>query len=252
VRIVLFTLEETRFTPHLLEPVLRRYGDQIVAAYVSKPLEVYARILRKRAWFFIRNLYPFSIRPGDLYRYITGPRPRFRGTVLAHLRGLGIPAEYIHEIKSAGIRSRLAAHDADVFLFCPFDKIAGPRFLAIPRIGTFNTHLGKLPEHRGAFGAFWVLRFGDREAGAAFHRATPEVDAGEIISEVRFPVSSTSMDRLMLDTIELAGPMVVEGLAKLEAGSYKPIDTRGRPVGYYLLPTREDFREFYRRGCRLI
>lgn len=251
MRIVLFTLEETRFSPLLVEPVLQRYGRQIVAAYVSRR-SVTSRFLLRRAWFFVRNLYPFCIDPGDLWRFVRRGRPTSRGTMLAHLRSRGLPAEYISEIRSAPIRQRLAAHQADVFLFCPFDQIAGPRFLAIPRIGTFNTHLGKLPEHRGALGAFWVLRFGEREAGAALHRAIPEVDAGELIAEVRFPVTTSSMQDLMLETIRMAGPMVVDGLAKLESGDHSPIDTRRRPVGYHLLPTRRDLRDFYRRGCRLI
>jgi methionyl-tRNA formyltransferase len=251
MRIVLFTLNENRYTPLLLEPVLRRYESQIVAAYVSNRLNRLALIQWKRLWFFTRHLYPLSIQPGDLYSFLFQPRQP-AVPMLTRLRERGIPAEYIDEIRSLRTRERLAAHDADLFLFCPFDRIAGPKFLSIPRLGTFNTHLGKLPEYRGAFGAFWVLRYGDKEAGAAFHRAIPEVDAGELVSEVRFPVTTSSMEQLMLDTIERAGPMVVEGLAKLESGTYTPIDVRLRPAGYHMLPTRRDLRAFYRQGCRLI
>jgi folate-dependent phosphoribosylglycinamide formyltransferase PurN len=251
MRIVLFTLEETRFTPPLLEPVLRQYGSQIVAAYVSRK-SVTSRYLFRRAWFFARNLYPVSIAPRDLWRFARRGPPPIRGTMLAHLRGYGLRAEYVTEIRSEAIRAKLAAHAADVFLFCPFDKIAGPKFLAIPRLGTFNTHLAKLPEYRGGLGAFWALRFGEREAGAAFHRAIPEVDAGELIAEVRFEVQTSSMQELMLETIRRAGPMVVEGLGNLASGRYEPINTRGRPVGYHMLPTRRDLKEFYRRRCRLI
>jgi methionyl-tRNA formyltransferase len=139
-----------------------------------------------------------------------------------------------------------------VFVFLLFDKIAGPKFLSLPRLGTFNLHMGKLPEHRGGLSAFWVLRFGDDEAGATLHRAVPELDAGEIVAEVRLPVRTKSMHELMKETFSAAGPMVVRALDRIEAGHWTPVDTAGRPTGYYYIPTREDFRAFYARGCRLI
>jgi hypothetical protein len=156
MRIVLFTLNENRYTPLLLEPVLRRYESQIVAAYVSNRLNRLALIQWKRLWFFTRHLYPLSIQPGDLYRFLFQPRQP-AVPMLTRLRERGIPAEYIDEIRSLRTRERLAAHDADLFLFCPFDRIAGPKFLSIPRLGTFNTHLGKRNTavrsgHSGCFG----------------------------------------------------------------------------------------------------
>ncbi len=252
MRIVLFTLEETEFTPTLLEPILEQFGGQIVAVYLSVGAVLISKFLLKRAWFLAKNLYPFCISPAEMVRYVRRRRPAARGTMLESLRSRGLAAEYISEIRSAAARERMIAHQPDLFLFCPFDKIAGPKFLAIPRIGTFNTHLGKLPEHRGGMGAFWVLRNGEAEAGATFHRAVREVDAGEIITEVRFPVTTHSMWELMAQTARAAGPMVADGLTKLESGHYSPIDIQGRPVGYHILPTRQDLREFYARGCRLV
>ncbi|MCH7860615.1 MAG: hypothetical protein IH998_02760, partial [Proteobacteria bacterium] len=95
----------------------------------------------------------------------------------------------------------MRALNADLFLFCPFDRIAGPKFLEIPRIGTFNLHLGKLPEYRGGLHAFWVLRQGDPEAGATIHRVTTELDAGDVVAEKRFPVTTRCMRTLMADTM---------------------------------------------------
>jgi hypothetical protein len=41
-------MEETQFTPALLEPVLARFGDQIVAAYLSKKSLLLSRFIWKR------------------------------------------------------------------------------------------------------------------------------------------------------------------------------------------------------------
>jgi folate-dependent phosphoribosylglycinamide formyltransferase PurN len=251
MRIVLFTVENAEFAPMVLEPVLGRRGDEVVAAFVSRSLFSWGW-LKKRAGFLIRNRYPFCIRPDDWARYARKTLAGRRPTVLEYLRGRGIAAEYIDEIRTEATRARLSRLDADVFLFLLFDKIAGPRFLSIPRLGTFNLHMGKLPEHRGGLSAFWVLHFGDDEAGATLHRAVPELDAGEIVAEVRLPVRTRSMQELMRETVSAAGPMVVQALDRIEAGHWPPVDTSGRPTGYYYIPGRDDFRAFYARGCRLI
>jgi folate-dependent phosphoribosylglycinamide formyltransferase PurN len=251
VRIVLFTVENAEFGPLVLGPVLDRRGPEVVGAFVSRSLFSWPW-LRKRAGFLIRNRYPFCIRPGDWARYARKALAGRRRTVVGYLRDRGIAADYLDEIRSEATRERLRRLDADVFLFLLFDKIGGPKFLSIPRLGTFNLHMGKLPEHRGGLSAFWVLRFGDVEAGATLHRAVPELDAGEIIDEIRIPVRTNSMNELMTATAAAAGPMVAQALDRIETGHWAPLDTSGRPVGYYYVPASDDFRAFYARGCRLI
>jgi methionyl-tRNA formyltransferase len=251
MRIVLFTVENTEFAPLVLKPILEHRGSEVVAAFVSRSLFSWSW-LQKRAGFLIQNHYPFCIRPGDWARYARSRLDGRRGTVLEYLRQHGIPAEYIDEIRTEATRARLSRLDADLFLFLLFDKIAGPKFLSIPRLGTFNLHMGKLPEHRGGLSAFWVLRFGDDEAGATLHRAVPELDAGEIVAEVRLPVQTRSMQELMRATFLAAGPMVAQAVDRIEAGYWTPVDTAARRSGYFYIPTRDDFRAFYARGCRLV
>lgn len=252
MRIVLFTGTDTQFVPTLLKPVLEKYKHEIVAAFISRTAFAWD-FVRKRIGFFVRNLYPFCIHPGDLFQFVKRFKlPQKSISVFDFIQQYEVKTQYIDEIRSEQTRQKLAALEPDVFLFCPFDKIAGPKFLAIPRLGTFNVHLGKLPRYRGALSAFWVLRFGDPEAGATMHRAIPELDAGDIVSETTLPVKTQSMHTLMEDTVRAAGPMVVAGLDRIKSGSWAPIPKDGRPKGYHYLPTYRDFREFYSRGCRLI
>lgn len=251
MRIVLFTVENTDYVPSLLDATLEKHGPNIVAAFVSRgPVRKWMR----RTKFLLRNRYPFCIRPGDWLRYAQlrfAHRPHLPGSTLEYLQCRDVNAEPIAEIRSEETRQKLAALEPDVFLFCPFDRIAGPKFLSIPKLGTFNVHLGKLPEYRGGLSAFWVLRWGDAEAGATVHEVTLELDAGKIVSEVRIPVTTPSMHELMLDTARAAGPMVADSLDRIRSG-FVPINKAGRPEAYYALPAYEDFRAFYARGCRLI
>lgn len=236
--------------------MLDAWAPSIVRAYVSRSLFGVA-FLRKRAGFLIRNGYPFCIAAGDVAQFLAlwtglagGPdRPR---SIRDPLQARGIPSEYVVEISGERVRRELDALAADVFLFAPFDLIADEPLLSIPRLGTFNVHLGKLPEYRGGLSAFWILRYSDPVAGATVHRVVRKLDAGEILAEVRFPVRTTSMFHLMRETVSRAGPLVVSALADIGSGSWRPIDTSGRREGYYFLPRRADLKEFYSRGHRLI
>lgn len=251
MRIVLFTVDEPTFVPELLGPIIDRHGSSIVRAYVSRRLFDAGALLRKIPRFLSMG-YPWCIRPSDWLGYARMLRQGRGVSVVSWLQSRGVPAEPIAEIRTNAARAKLAALDADVFLFCPFDQIAGPKFLAIPRLGTFNVHLGKLPEHRGGLSAFWVLAQGHPDAGATMHVAVPELDAGDIVAECRLPVRTHSMSELMRDTVRAAGPMVADGLDRLATGAWQPISTQGRPQGFYLFPSWRDFRQFYQRGCRLI
>jgi folate-dependent phosphoribosylglycinamide formyltransferase PurN len=256
MRIVLFTIEDSVFMPSLLRPIVQQRRSEIVAAFISRSIYGW-RFMRRHFLFMLRNRYPFCIRTRDWRRFAASRlnawgRPRGKHAILDALRAEGIAAEYIKEVRSEAARERLRALDADVFLFCPFDKIVGPKFLAIPRLGTYNLHLGKLPEYRGGLHAFWVLRFADQEAGTTVHRVTTELDAGDIIAERRFPVTTNNMRQLMFETMQAAGPAVLEALDRIQAGNCDPVDVCNRPVRYFMLPAREDFEAFYQRGCCLL
>jgi hypothetical protein len=61
MRIVLFTVDELQFVPALLEQVLNRFGNQIVAAYISKSLFSWSRrppgYYVYPSWRDLRELY---------------------------------------------------------------------------------------------------------------------------------------------------------------------------------------------------
>jgi hypothetical protein len=152
--IALFTVNDLEFEPELLKPVLERWGRSVVKVYVSRSVFDF-RFLCKRAAALLKEGYLFCIRPADLAGFainegLVGPRAQARrkgyGRVSSEKKGF--EADCIDEIESPVTLARLRAHQADIFLFATFDKIAKGEFLSIPRLGT-NTHMGKLPEHRG-------------------------------------------------------------------------------------------------------
>jgi len=54
---------------------------------------------------------------------------------------------------------------------------------------SLNLHPGLLPEYAGLHTHQWAIRNGEREFGVTVHRVEPQIDAGAIVGQVRFPIS---------------------------------------------------------------
>lgn len=257
MRIVLFVVDDIEFVSELNKELIEKYKEDIVQVYVSKSLFSFKK-LKKTFSFFLKNRYPFCIKFRDLFKFILWKlrliakgKDGFKN-IMDYYQSLNLKVEYIEDIKGVEILNKLRDLDADIFLFSPFDKIAGPKFISIPKLGAFNVHLGKLPEYKGGLSAFWVLRYGESTAGASLHRIIPKLDEGELIEEVRFKYNTNSMHELMHQTVKHASKMIVEALEKLKSKTNKPISIHGRSEGYYLYPTKLDFKEFYKKNNKLI
>jgi UDP-4-amino-4-deoxy-L-arabinose formyltransferase/UDP-glucuronic acid dehydrogenase (UDP-4-keto-hexauronic acid decarboxylating) len=60
--------------------------------------------------------------------------------------------------------------------------------LAVPSSGCLNLHPGLLPRYAGLHTHQWAIRNGESEFGATIHFIAPELDAGDVVSTVRFPI----------------------------------------------------------------
>lgn len=246
MKIVLLTMDEDYFTPLLLRHVLERHHKKIVSAYICPKTDF--RYLR-RNYRNILNFAPRTFAEGlDYLRFQRRLRTFDKHSPSKLFSRFGIRTLPIHRFDKETL-TQLRSHAADMFVFCPLRLLAGPKTLSIPRLGTFNVHLGKLPEYKGGLSSFWVLQRGDPLAGATMHRAVPEIDAGEIVNEVRFPVQTSSLLELMELTFRLASPMVADGIQMVEDGRWKPLDVAGRTSEYLLYPSRTEFKKFFKRGC---
>lgn len=242
-------MDEGVFTPLLLKPILERFGSQIVAVYLSTGLS--RKFVRRNLKQLLSCALGLLQHPIELMKLFLRLRTEQSLEPRSMLSELGVPIDMLKRF-DIDSQVKLAEHDADIFLFCPFNLIAGPRTLAIPRLGVFNSHLGRIPEYKGGFSAFWVLRNNDPVHGATLHRAVTRIDEGEIINEVRFTVETKSLFELMKTTFSMAGSMVANGIQLIVDEDNKKIDSRGRTENYFLIPRSGDVRAFFKNGAKLV
>jgi peptidoglycan/xylan/chitin deacetylase (PgdA/CDA1 family)/folate-dependent phosphoribosylglycinamide formyltransferase PurN len=103
--------------------------------------------------------------------------------------GTRVPIEEITtiDLHAPEILERVRAWKPDlgVSLGAPLLK---PQLFSIPRMGTLNVHLGRVPEYRGAPPGFWELWMGEKSVGATVHWIDAGLDTGPVVAEGRAPI----------------------------------------------------------------
>jgi len=94
-----------------------------------------------------------------------------------------------------------------------------PRIFRLPPLGTLNVHDALLPAYAGFSPLIWALLNDEREVGVTAHLMDDTLDAGPIVLQRAVPVgpADTTTD-LFHKTLELFGPITVDGLAEIESG----------------------------------
>jgi len=74
------------------------------------------------------------------------------------------------------------------FLVIYFGRILPEEVLKIPRIAGINVHFSLLPKYRGPAPVEWAVFNGERETGISCVFLTREVDAGDIIHQIKVEI----------------------------------------------------------------
>jgi len=117
----------------------------------------------------------------------------------------------------------------------------------MPKFGTFNAHASLLPKYRGAAPINWAVINGETETGITTFFLKHEIDTGDIIQQVRIPISETDNvetvhDKLMV----LSGKLVTETVDNIIAGTVKSIP-QDQFTNVELTPAPKIFRD----TCRI-
>ncbi len=176
----------------------------------------------------------------EVVRVVTQPdRPAGRGRAMAEsavareAAALGLPVDKPEDMKSAGVRDRLAADAADVFAVVAFGAILTPALLALPRAGCLNLHGSVLPDYRGASPVQRALWDGRAESGVCTIFMDDGIDTGDVVLVAREPIRDDD-DAATLATrlAALGGPLLAESCVLAHEGR-APRAPQDRSAGSY-------------------
>ena len=260
MNIILFTIDDSEYIPNLLEPLLNERGRELKHIFISKTFLSPRKILKNLRFFFFNN-YPFCISKRDLLFFLFknirftfakffSKNPKYN--LRRFLESKKINYSFVEKVNEKKFLDQFENLKPDIVLFTVFDKIVKNRFINIAKLGTFNLHLGPLPSYKGGLSSFWVLRYQEKYAGSSIHKVTEKIDEGELIDEIKFPIKTKSMDKLLKINIYLSSLMLPKTVSNIISKSYQIINISKRKSNYFVYPTKNDFKNFYKNGCRLI
>jgi len=149
--------------------------------------------------------------------------------------------EYINKIKEQNI---------DLIVSIAAPVIFKKKLInSVPK-GCINSHSALLPENKGMMPVFWTMYKKEPYLGITIHYIDEQLDNGDIIIQEKIPNNFQSLHKAILFTKRKSAELMTEVLNNIAQGIIKrtPMPKGG---SYQSFPTKEDVKEFKRRGNKL-
>ena len=133
---------------------------------------------------------------------------------------LGIPVYQPEKVREQSFVEQLSELRPDAIIVAAFGQLIPKTILDMPKYGCLNIHASLLPRYRGASPIQWAILNGDEKTGVTIMRMEEGLDTGAIYLQKEYPLDGTETGGSLFDALsELGGPLMLEALDKLEAGT---------------------------------
>lgn len=136
----------------------------------------------------------------------------------------GIPVFQPVKVKAPEAVETLRGYQADIFVVAAFGQILSEEILAMPKFGCVNIHASLLPKYRGAGPIQWAIINGEKITGVTIMQMDKGLDTGDMLFQTEVEIASDETADTLHDKLAAAGArLIVEALAKIEAGDVTPV-----------------------------
>ena len=131
----------------------------------------------------------------------------------------GIPVHQPQSMRDGEVRALLAELNPDLIVVAAYGRLIPDEILALPRLGCINVHSSLLPRYRGAAPINWAVLNGETETGVTIMYMAHDLDAGDIISQIRTEIPpDEDADTLYHRLARMGGELLAETVAALGEG----------------------------------
>lgn len=110
----------------------------------------------------------------------------------------------------------------DAMVVVAFGQILPKAILDIPKYGCINVHASLLPKYRGAAPMQWCIINGETQTGITTMMMDVGLDTGDMLKKVVVAIEPKETGESLYDKLAaLGGPLTLETLKELEAGTLK-------------------------------
>ena len=136
----------------------------------------------------------------------------------------GIPVFQPAKIREPEAVETLRGYQADIFVVAAFGQILTEEILEMPQYGSVNIHASLLPKYRGAGPIQWAIINGEKITGVTIMQMDKGIDTGDMLLKTEVPIAPDETADTLHDKLAAAGArLIVEALAKIEAGDVTPV-----------------------------
>jgi methionyl-tRNA formyltransferase len=125
-----------------------------------------------------------------------------------------IPVLQYPSIKTPEAISEILQYESDINIVFAYGSIIPTEIFSKPPLGTVNLHGSLLPQFRGASPVQAALLAGLSETGFTIQYITKDLDAGDIVSMEKIPISIEDTFTTLLEKITVAGTTEIVRLLK--------------------------------------
>lgn len=165
----------------------------------------------------------------------------------------GVPVMQPTSVRKPPFADELRALAPDVCVVVAYGKILPPDVLATPRFGCLNVHASLLPKYRGAAPIQWAIIRGERETGVTLMQMDAGMDTGDMLGKRTLAIDEwVTAGQLHTRLAPLGAELLVEGLAKLKAGTLERHEQNDAEATMAPMLTKETGRVDFAAGARAV
>jgi methionyl-tRNA formyltransferase len=149
------------------------------------------------------------------------PVGRGQSVVVSEIKSLalehGIPVHQPEKLRlDVDLLESLKNHPPDFLLTFAYGQILSEAWLGLARLAPLNIHPSLLPHYRGPTPIQAALLNGDEATGITLMKMVPEMDAGPVAAQIRFPIEKNTTAEALFAFVSLrAREWIPEALLKL-------------------------------------
>jgi methionyl-tRNA formyltransferase len=156
-----------------------------------------------------------------------------------------VPYWYVDDVNSGKFITKIKKTEPDLILCAGFPQIFSRELFSIPKYGAINIHPSLLPKFRGPSPFYWIIAKGETESGITAHLMSEKIDGGDIIAQIRFPISSMTYDELISKSIEETPEMIKQIHRFFSEGTQVPKKQDESKASYFRFVRERDRRIYW-------
>lgn len=150
-----------------------------------------------------------------------------------------IPVYQPEKVREESFVEQLRKMNPDVIVVAAFGQILPESILTLPPYGCINVHASLLPKYRGAAPIQWAVICGEKETGITTMYMAKGLDTGDMLDKAVVSIDEKETGQSLHDKLAaLGGKLILETLAKLEAGTARRIAQKDEDSSYAKMLTK--------------